>query len=281
MRVSAMTFIVAGATLASSCGGDVDPTAVRPMSLVAAVRAGNPDTVGTPDLIVDQRKLESSWELGNEVFDASACETIEGGITPGTHRTLRFTVATPNIGTADIYVGDPNAHYDPNGDGDPSDGDGLFEYAPCHQHYHFRNYATYELYPVQADGSLGTPIQSAKRGFCMRDDKPAGHGSGPTGKAYYLECGAPARNGVPAIAGNQGISTGWSDIYDKAIPGQVFIVDGLAPGEYVVRIVTNPPFVPQDGEACPHTDPLGSCHMFPESNYANNTAEARITIPAP
>jgi len=39
-------------------------------------------------------------------------------------------------------VGDPLAHIDPNGDGDFKDSDGLFEYAPCHNHFHYKHYAT-------------------------------------------------------------------------------------------------------------------------------------------
>jgi len=45
-------------------------------------------------------------------------------VPPGQHRVLRFTVTTPNIGTADVNLGDPNRHWDPNGDGDGSDSTG-------------------------------------------------------------------------------------------------------------------------------------------------------------
>jgi hypothetical protein len=48
----------------------------------------------------------------------------------------------------------------------------------------------------------------------------------------------------------------------------------------MIHIVANPPFVAQNGEPCPHTDPLGFCHMFAELSYANNTADVRITISA-
>jgi hypothetical protein len=274
MRVTTQYVAVLLAFAVIACG-DTPATAAPTAATFAGVQDPSPDTVGTADLIVDARRLASSWEVGDEFFDAASCATIEGGIQPGAHRTVRFTVATPNIGTGDVYVGDPAAHFDPNGDGDPSDGDGLFEFASCHEHYHFRNYATYELFAVLADGSLGTPIRSAKQGFCMRDSKQIG---GRHRRPYYLECGAPARNGLPAIAGNQGISTGWSDIYASALPGQLFIVDDLPPGEYLIRITANPPFVAEPGDVCPHTDAQGFCHMFEESDYGNNVAEARITL---
>ncbi|HKS07710.1 MAG TPA: lysyl oxidase family protein [Gemmatimonadaceae bacterium] len=274
MRLTTRSVAALAALTVAACS-DTTSTAAPTAATFAALRTPSPDTVGTPDLIVDARRLATSWEVGAEFFAATSCSTIEGGIEPGEHRALRFTVATPNIGTADLYVGDPAAHFDPNGDGDPSDGDGLFEFASCHEHYHFLNYATYELYPVLADGALGTPIRSAKQGFCMRDNKQVG---GPHRRPYYLECGAPARNGVPAIPGNQGISTGWSDIYANSLPGQLFIVDGLSPGDYLIRITANPPFAAQPGAVCPHTDAQGFCHMFEESDYGNNVAETRIRL---
>lgn len=236
--------------------------------------AHRPDLTGTPDLIVDGPTLATSWVVYQETLSATACDVIEGGVTPGDHRTLRFTVNTPNVGTADLAIGDPNVHFDPDGDGDPADGDGLFELATCHAHYHFRNYATYELFPVNPDGSLGRVIQSAKRGFCMIDVAPF-QVPGLQPEAWvYRSCG---RVGVP---GNQGIATGWADQYYKWLQGQYFVIDGLAPGRYLIRIHVNPPFVARGKEVCPHRDPQGFCHMLPESDFSNNLAQVEITIPA-
>jgi len=47
----------------------------------------------------------------DEKLSAAACSVEEGGITPGEHTLIRFTVSTPNIGTADLEVGDPNVHF--------------------------------------------------------------------------------------------------------------------------------------------------------------------------
>ncbi len=63
---------------------------------------------------MDSAKLAWSWTLGSYVVEAGSCTSIEYGITPGTHRVLRFTVGTPNIGDADAVVGDPLAHVDPS-----------------------------------------------------------------------------------------------------------------------------------------------------------------------
>lgn len=234
------------------------------------------DLEGLPDLIVDRLELAASWVVYEETFAEGSCTVIEGGFPPGTYRTLRFTVKTPNIGDADVFIGDPNRHIDPNGDGDYGDSDGLFEFAECHNHFHFRNYATYEILPVLADGRLGKAIQARKRGFCMIDVDPY-RSDIPPQSFVYSSCGAPDRPGF------QGISTGWADEYFKWLSGQFFLlndpVEPIPPGEYVIRIHVNPPFRARRGEPCPAKDARGLCHMFAESNYDNNVAEARVTVP--
>lgn len=236
--------------------------------------AHTPDLTGRPDLIVDRPSLATSWVIYNETFSPTACDVIEGDVTPGDARTLRLTVNTPNIGNADVFVGDPNVHIDPNGDGDFSDSDGLFELATCHRHYHFRHYATYDLIPILPDGSLGVPVASAKRGFCMIDVAPYNSSAGSPKSWVYRSCG---RVGIP---GNQGISTGWADQYYKWLQGQYFVITELDPGPYLIRIHVNPPFTALPGEPCPVTDPAGFCHQLVESDYSNNVAEVQITIPA-
>ena len=254
-----------------------DTTAVKANEAVPSF-SHDADLVGVPDLTVDAQVLKSSWVIYEETIPPG-CTAEEGDVVPGDHRTLRFSVNTPNVGSADMVVGDPNAHYDPNGDGNPADGDGLFEMATCHGHYHFRNYATYSLYPINADGSLGAAKVSAKRGFCMLDVTPSKKDGLPTKPWMYRSCGRPAIGAFPALRGNQGVSTGWSDEYTKWLAGQFFVVDNLPAGPYLLRVVVNPPFVAQAGEPCPHTDAQGLCHMLAEGSYTNNVGEVRINLP--
>jgi len=242
----------------------VAPAAVR------AVKIDDIDLDGTPDLIVDQAALHQHWIVRVEDFAASACAVQEGNITPGEHTIVRFTVSTPNIGDADLFVGDPNEHIVAN--------DGLYEFATCHNHFHFRHYALYQL----IDPNTGYVWRAAKRGFCMIDLEKYGDYAGPNNNDYkFRSCGAV---GVP---GFQGISKGWADVYWWKLAGQFFVLDGgdgqptVPPGEYIIRITVNPGFVPRGGEPCRNADPLhaGVCHQLPESNYENNVAEVRITIP--
>ena len=123
------------AVAACSVGGDERlPVSLPQFSFNDPSRV---DTIGSPDLIVDAKSTENKWRIKTENLPANFCSVIEGGITPGYRRLLRFTVTTPNIGDADVYIGDPDAHYQAN--------DGLYTYAPCHNHYHFNNYAEYRL----------------------------------------------------------------------------------------------------------------------------------------
>ncbi|HYY43435.1 MAG TPA: lysyl oxidase family protein [Pyrinomonadaceae bacterium] len=227
-----------------------------------------PAVAGLPDLIVDQATLRQHWVVRVEDLPAEFCSVEEGGITPGTHTLLRFTVGTPNIGTADLFVGDPNQHVD----------DGLFEFASCHNHYHFRHYATYEL----VDPANGFVWRAAKRGFCMIDiEKYQGYTGDRDNQPHYRNCGAIN------IPGNQGISKGWSDVYEWKLGGQYFVLDGgdgqpvVPPGQYIIRVTVNPGFVPKGTEPCRFADPLhkGVCHQLPESDFENNVSQITITIP--
>lgn len=223
-----------------------------------------------PNLSVREDVLGSQWVVRDENLSANACSVIEGEVTPGLRRLVRFTVMTPNTGNQDIFVGDPNDHVAAD--------DGLFEFASCHNHFHFRHYALYEL----VDPGTGQVWRAAKRGFCMldTDPNPVPIGGIPPREGKYRSCGAV---GVP---GNQGITAGWADTYRFTLAGQYFVLDGgdgqpvVPPGDYIIRITVNPPFVAEAGEPCPNVDTKGFCHQLPETNYEDNVGVASISIPA-
>src|SRR5687768_7353574 len=97
------------------------------VSYAAVAGQTTPDLEGTPDLIVRSDVLGHQWVVRDEKLAAGFCSVVEGGVTPGLRRLVRFTVMTPNVGDADIALGDPNEHAEAD--------DGLYEFASCHNHY--------------------------------------------------------------------------------------------------------------------------------------------------
>ena len=248
--------------------------------LLAALLAGlcnvgfaddQPDLTGLPDLMVDTEIMSHQWVVRQEKLAANFCSVEEGNITPGLRRLVRFTVMTPNIGDADIHLGDPNEHVAAN--------DGLYELATCHAHYHFRHYALYEL----IEPATGKVWKAAKRGFCMLDTDPvpASENDEAPRNHFYRSCGAVG------VKGNQGVSHGWADTYRFFLGGQFFVLDGgdgqpvVPPGTYTIRVTVNPPYTPTAGEPCRALDTAtGLCHQIQESNYSNNVGQVTINIPA-
>jgi hypothetical protein len=275
MRVSPRA--IAGAiVLLAACAVAVDkPTELEHIHAPTTSATKGPDLVGLPDLIVDERATQNNWLVRVEDLPANFCSVEEGNIIPGTRKVLRFTVTTPNIGDADVYVGNPLDHMDPNGDGDTRDQDGLFEFASCHNHFHFQHYATYRLLDMS-----GNEWKAAKRGFCMLDTDPYNVNSGD-GTWEYRSCG------TTTIPGNQGISAGWADTYVFFLAGQYFVLDGgdhqpvVPPGQYIIEVHVNPPYAPDRRGNCPFAKDAatGLCHQFAESNYANNVGRVTISIP--
>ncbi len=285
MRLGAVAGFVT-AVIAAACmtadRGSVAPSAPN--------FAHEPDLTGMPDLIVDSKMLATSWVVYDQIIKETGCTLEEGGVIDPTvpHRVVRFTVNTPNVGDADLSLGDPAKHIDPNGDGDISDSDGLYELSLCHRHWHFRHYATYEL----VDPVTGFVWKAAKRGFCMIDVAPWNGGIQSPQSWVFRACGHPATATEPAIPGNQGIAHGWADQYYKWLGGQYFVLDGgdgqppVPLGrQYILRIHVNPGFEAGSRDLCPALERVISrqmrlCHNFAESDYSNNVGEALILLPA-
>lgn len=166
------------------------------------------------------------------------------------------------------------AHMDPNGDGNFSDQDGLFEFARCHGHFHFKHYATYRL--IDANGKQW---KAAKRGFCMLDTDPY-NVNGGDGRWNYRNCGSTM------IDGFQGISDGWADTYVWKLGGQYFVLDGgdgqpvVPPGTYTIQVEVNPAYAADGSGNCPRAKDTatGLCYQFAESSYANNIGSATVII---
>ena len=184
-----------------------------------------------PDLRVNRARLANTIEFQYRNFTNASCAVAEGCVkATGRRRLLLFDCAIANVGKADLVIGDP------------ADRPDLFHFSPCHRHYHLNGLATYTL--TRTGGTI--VARAHKQGFCLRDDE-----------RYYDN----AKAAFPYVCSYQGITTGWQDVYEKALDCQWIDITGLKPGNYVLRIAVNP------------------AHVLKESSYSNNNVQVPVYIP--
>ena len=166
---------------------------------------------GKPDLTVDPKRFTSQMEIVDRLFDDGTCAIQEGAVGgTGYRRLLRFDTVVMNSGDGDLVVGNRSDPGNPYAD--------FFVFAPCHGHYHIRDFSVYEL--LNTDGV--TVIAGHKQGFCFEDSfKYDG------GKSNGYNCA------------NQGITSGWGDWYYKQLTGQWIDITGVPEGDYIVRVSIN------------------------------------------
>lgn len=117
---------------------------------------------------------------------------------------------------------------------------GVFEYHPSHNHFHFGDFARYELWTkaeydrwIQSGGRRG---QAQRRGskttFCIMDTRKVQYLPGSPASPLYSQCGRTL----------QGLSVGWGDTYGYYLPDQWIDLGTtrLANGRYVLRSVADP-----------------------------------------
>lgn len=134
-----------------------------------------------------------------------------------------------------------------------------FHRAPGHDHFHFEDFARYELWTQRgydraaANGfTSGQPlVKSKKISFCVQD-------SSQVGESPAL---VPVYRTLPCSPLMQGISVGWADLYDWTLDDQWLDVGQhpLPDGTYVVRIIGDP-----------------SNKIYESSNKADPTRESEV-----
>ena len=181
-----------------------------------------------PDLILWAPAVSPS--ITTTTFATNSCEVLEGCAQPGTRRLLRFTAESRNIGLGDLYLGNPATN-------------ALFIYATCHGHYHFEQYAQYDL----LDTNSNVVATGHKVGFCLEDVR-----------AWRTDPPAPP---VRYNCDNQGIQSGWADVYSSGLPCQYIDITEVPAGDYVLRLTINPD------------------RLLVEERYDNNTILVPVNIP--
>jgi len=135
-----------------------------------------------PDLVIAEEKVipEIVEEYDVEPSSCALAEGCLGGT--GKRRIIKFATDIFNQGTA---------HFDPPNP--PESRPDLFEWANCHGHYHFQNFAKFELLNSKNE----VIVEGQKRSYCAMDSTP-----------YFAE-----HPRMPCVAqtscSEQGVSIGW------------------------------------------------------------------------
>ncbi|HEX2039703.1 MAG TPA: lysyl oxidase family protein [Acidimicrobiales bacterium] len=106
---------------------------------------------------------------------------------------------------------------------------GLNSFDDGHHHFHFQEFARYELRRLAPDGrpdysDTGLVAANDKVSFCLIDSQRVRDDASPA--PFYTTC-------TPST---EGISPGWTDIYGAGLPGQTFPTEGLTDGRYALVI---------------------------------------------
>jgi hypothetical protein len=209
----------------------------------------------------------TGWRYTPDGTFANSCyldETAEFGST----RCLRFDNDIHNIGAGPLILRFDYTPEDFSGNCEMSQEvissnatafdrpAGPCEFHKQHGHFHYKNMAIYQLYPVGAGGMPGkAPVATShKVGFCTIDvdnytfGQPAKHQRPrtysfptcniPNAYSSELASGSPyVPSGLPEY---MGISPGWGDIYTWDLPQQYIDISSVPDGTYEVVSRSNP-----------------------------------------
>ena len=213
-------------------------------------------TFDVPPAIYFEAGVPTSSCFPSEIADegASRCLRFDQVLANVGQGPLELRFALPADGPADaqtgpiqqvIYQGDGSATTRPGG---------TWEFHGVHEHFHYTGFALSRLWTVDAGGKRGAAPARSRRhrlgsagtiastgrkvSFCIVDieiDRWAQKGDAP--RTY----GAPACL-MPTAEGylRQGLSAGWSDVYDWFLPDQYIDVAGLPDGVYLLETVADP-----------------------------------------
>lgn len=164
------------------------------------------------------------------------------------HRVVIFSTTIGNVGKGPMILQGQTVD-DPNGGGqvtqatqkimrtDGSSCDhlaGFFEFHPSHHHWHFDDFADYEL--RKDDPYTGAVVAKAEKvSFCLIDVARI--------RGYHTPITIAANCLVQD--GTQGIDVGYADVYDSFLPGQLIDLDAdpanpIPAGNYFLVNTVNP-----------------------------------------
>jgi len=190
-------------------------------ALASKWRSGT-DTGAEPDLatyIPDFVTSRTSYRYVHDA-DTGGCEVTEGSVGgTGWRRLLQFATSDENVGERDLTIG--GVDYTLSGVPGENDLHNLFQFSPCHQHYHFKYYG-------QLGWSGAGAVVNAKNGFCMQSTlRVANRETSPLNNRF-------------SSCDFQGIAPGWADQYKAGLPNQWVDTTAMTTGTGTRSFRSNP-----------------------------------------
>jgi L-ascorbate metabolism protein UlaG (beta-lactamase superfamily) len=107
---------------------------------------------------------------------------------------------------------------------------GEFIFHSGHNHWHLDSFSVYELWSLQSNGMLDQVVAtSGKVSYCLRDIIRSTEAE-RIDRAGFTSC-SPTR---------QGLSVGWTDVYQYYLAGQSIDITGLEDGIYALMSIADP-----------------------------------------
>lgn len=187
-----------------------------------------------PDLVIGPNRIIPELVFEFATFSNTSCAISENCVEgPGTRRLMRFPTEVVNQGLGALKPPQQSTRPD------------LFEWAPCHGHFHFKGFANYELRSLNGT----TVLKGRKQSYCMEDSYQ-----------YLLGPNIPC---TPlSTCENQGLQAGWADLYGNVLDCQwLDITDHIPSGQYTLYQETN------------------VYRTFHEETFENNAYSVIVTIP--
>jgi len=107
---------------------------------------------------------------------------------------------------------------------------GEFVFHAGHNHWHLDGFSVYDLWSLQPNMTLDQVVASSgKVGYCLRDIRTSPEAV-RIDRAVFTSCSRV----------RQGLSVGWTDVYQYYLPGQSIDITGLEDGTYALMSTADP-----------------------------------------
>jgi hypothetical protein len=223
---------------------------VRPLLPDLEFRSARTVTFDTPSFPLfepDPAPGETCYDSEKEEEGAQICLRFDQVIanTGKAPAELRMAIPLSDEAPAEDDTGDVTQRvYYSDGSSQDQPG-GSWEFHGIHDHYHFTSFAVASLWPSDSKGRrMGTgPVRSSNKvSFCIVDieiDAWAEKGDGP--RQYFApDCLFPTEFDDQFAYIVQGLTNGWSDVYEWYLPDQYIEVSGLPNGYYLLESCADP-----------------------------------------